>query len=175
VRTTENFKVVYKLGLFLLVACLLTSPVVGQEKTSEINGVATDETGGILPGVTVTVINSTTGRSVTSLTSENGSYKARPLEPGRYSVKFAFAGEGDTMVVDTKGFNEKFWFDNGGLPHTEQLHLIERFTRADMKTMRYEVTVDDPGAYTRQWKSSWTLEWIPGEELPYFLCQDNRP
>jgi len=83
--------------------------------------------------------------------------------------------EGDTFVVDTRSFNEEFWFDNGGLPHTDQLHLTERFTRADMGTMRYEVTVDDPGAYTRPWKSSWTLSWVPGEETPYFLCQDNRP
>src|SRR5215467_1770246 len=83
--------------------------------------------------------------------------------------------EGDTMVVDLKGFNEKFWFDNGGLPHTEQLHLIEKFTRTDMKTMKYEVTIDDPWTYTKPWTSSWTFEWIPGEELPYFLCQDNRP
>jgi hypothetical protein len=83
--------------------------------------------------------------------------------------------EGDTLVVDLKGFNEKFWFDNGGLPHTDQLHLIEKFTRTDMKTMKYEVTIEDPGAYTKQWTSSWTLEWIPGQETPYFLCQDNRP
>lgn len=94
-----------------------------------------------------------------------------PLYYGRAVARW----EGDTMVVDLKGFNEKSWFDNGGLPHTEQLHLIERFTRVDMKTMRYEVTIDDPGAYTKPWTSSWTLEWIPGEELPYFLCQDNRP
>ena len=83
--------------------------------------------------------------------------------------------EGDTFVVDLKGFNEKFWFDNGGLPHTEQLHLIEKFTRADMKTLKYEVTVDDPATYTKPWTSSWTFEWFPGDELPYFLCQDNRP
>ncbi len=57
--------------------------------------------------------------------------------------------EGDTFVVDNRGFNEEFWFDNGGLPHTEQLQLTERFTRVDMGTMRYEVTIDDPGAYTR--------------------------
>jgi hypothetical protein len=91
---------------------------------------------------------------------------------------YGYAGgkwEGDTFVVDTKGFNEEFWFDNGGLPHTEQLHLIERFTRTDMGTMKYEVTIDDPGAYTRTWKSGWTLHWVPGEETPYFLCQDNRP
>ena len=83
--------------------------------------------------------------------------------------------EGDAMVVDTKGFNEKFWFTNGGLPHTEQLHLIERFTRTDSNTLKYEVTVDDPGAYTKSWSTGWTLQWMPGEELPIFYCQDNRP
>lgn len=94
-----------------------------------------------------------------------------PLYYGRAVARW----EGDTMVVDVKGFNEKFWFDNGGLPHTEQLHLIEKFTRVDMKTMRYEVTIDDPATYTKPWTSTWTFEWVPGEELPYFLCQDNRP
>ena len=83
--------------------------------------------------------------------------------------------EGDTLVVDSKGFNEKFWFSNGGLPHTEQLHLIERFTRTDMNTLKYEVTIDDPGAYTRSWSASWTLQWVAGEELPTYYCQDNRP
>jgi len=83
--------------------------------------------------------------------------------------------EGDTFVVDTKGFNEKFWFTNGGLPHTDQLHLIERFTRSDMNTLKYEVTVDDPGAYTKMWTSSWNLKWVAGEELPVYYCQDNRP
>ena len=83
--------------------------------------------------------------------------------------------EGDSFVVDLRQFNEEFWFDNGGLPHTEQLQMVERFTRVDMATLRYEVTIDDPGAYTRSWKSSWTLSWVPGEETPYFLCQDNRP
>ncbi len=82
--------------------------------------------------------------------------------------------EGDTLVVDTKGLNEKFWFSNGGLPHTEQLHLIERFTRTDMNTLKYEVTIDDPGAYTRSWTAAWTLQWVP-EDLPVSYCQDNRP
>jgi hypothetical protein len=83
--------------------------------------------------------------------------------------------EGDTWVVDTKLFNEEFWFDNGGLPHTEQLHLVERFTRPNLGTLHYEATIDDPGAYTRPWKSSWDLKWVAGEETPYFLCQDDRP
>jgi hypothetical protein len=83
--------------------------------------------------------------------------------------------EGDTLVVDSKGFNEGFWFSNGGLPHTAQLHVIERFTREDINTLRVEVTVDDPGAYTREWTGSWTMQWIDGKELPEYYCQDNRP
>jgi hypothetical protein len=83
--------------------------------------------------------------------------------------------EGDTLVVDTIDFNEDFWFSNGGLPHTEQLHLVERISRPDYNTLEYEVTIDDPGAYTRTWTASWALEWIPGEELPRYFCQDNRP
>jgi uncharacterized protein DUF6152 len=83
--------------------------------------------------------------------------------------------EGDTLVVDTRGLNEKFWMSNGGLPHTEQLHLIERFTRTDMNTLKYEVTIDDPGAYTRTWSAGWTLQWVAGEDLPTSYCQDNRP
>ena len=82
--------------------------------------------------------------------------------------------DGDTLVVDSIGFNERFWFSNGGMPHTKQLHLVERLTRTDMDTLKYEVTIDDPGAYTRAWTASWTLQWIAGEELPAFYCQDNR-
>ena len=41
--------------------------------------------------------------------------------------------EGDTLVVDTVGFNEGFWMDRGGLPHTDQLHTIEKFTRTDVR------------------------------------------
>jgi hypothetical protein len=94
-----------------------------------------------------------------------------PLYYGRSVGKW----EGDTLVLDTRGFNEDFWFTNGGLPHTEQLRLIERFSRPDFDTLKYDVTIDDPGAYTRQWSSGWTMRWVAGQELPRHLCQDNRP
>jgi hypothetical protein len=94
-----------------------------------------------------------------------------PLYYGRSVARW----EGDTFVVDTRGFNEDFWFTNGGLPHTDQLRLVERFTRSDFDTMRYEVTVEDPGAYTRPWKSTNTLRWVADEVMPRHLCQDNRP
>jgi len=83
--------------------------------------------------------------------------------------------EGDTLVIDTKGFNERFWFSNGGLPHTAQLHLVERLMRPDFDTLRYDVTIEDPGAYTRQWSAGWTLRWVAGEDMPEYFCQDNRP
>jgi hypothetical protein len=94
-----------------------------------------------------------------------------PLYYGRSVGKW----EGTTFVADTRGFNEDFWFTNGGLPHTEQLRLIEKFTRVDLDTMRYEVTVEDLGAYTRPWTSGWTMRWVGGEALPIHFCQDNRP
>jgi hypothetical protein len=94
-----------------------------------------------------------------------------PLYYGRTVGKW----DGDTLVVDTKGFNDKFWMSNGGVPHTDKLHLVERFTRTDANTLKYEVTIDDPGAYTKIWSSTWNLQWIPNEELPVFFCQDNRP
>ena len=48
-------------------------------------------------------------------------------------------------MIDTVGFNDKFWFDRQGTPHTEQLHTIERWTRVNEGTLRNEVTIEDPG------------------------------
>jgi hypothetical protein len=81
--------------------------------------------------------------------------------------------EADTLVVDTVGFNEKFWFTNGGLPHTEALHLTERFTRSDFGTLKYQVTVDDPQAYTRPWSGGWNIQWVPDEDIQEYFCEEN--
>ena len=81
--------------------------------------------------------------------------------------------EKDMLVVDTIGYNERFWIDREGMPHTEQLHLIERFTRTDFNTMKYEMTIDDPGAYTRPWTTGFFLRWSP-EEMLEFICQENN-
>ncbi|HET7609702.1 MAG TPA: hypothetical protein VFL84_13565, partial [Gammaproteobacteria bacterium] len=94
-----------------------------------------------------------------------------PLFYGRSVGKW----EGDTLVIQTTDFNERFWFTNGGLPHTDMLQLTERFSRPNYDTLHYEVTIDDPGAYTKPWKSSWDLRWVGGEDLPNYFCQDNRP
>ena len=80
--------------------------------------------------------------------------------------------EGDTLVVETRGFNERFWMDRG-TPHTEQLRLTERFTRVDLNTMHYQATIDDPGALTMPFTTrlvAWA--WVPGAELYEYVCQD---
>jgi hypothetical protein len=85
--------------------------------------------------------------------------------------------DGDTLVIDSVGFNEKQWAA-GAYPNTEQLHLTERFSRPNLKTLTYEVTIDDPGAYTKPWPARWTIsettgsKWIPGGEMFEYICED---
>jgi hypothetical protein len=61
--------------------------------------------------------------------------------------------ESDTLVVDTVGFNDKTWLDHVGHPHSDALHLVERFRRVNHDTLELAVTFDDPKAYTRTWSS----------------------
>jgi hypothetical protein len=79
--------------------------------------------------------------------------------------------EGDTLVIDTTGYNEGFWLDRRGLPHTDKLHIIERFTRDNAAAIRYEVTVDDSGAYTAPWTARFNLRWDNDIELFEYICQ----
>jgi hypothetical protein len=81
--------------------------------------------------------------------------------------------EGDTLVVDTVGFNEKVWIDNLGMPTTDKLHTIEKFTRTSYSQIKYEITIDDLGAYTAPWTSGFYLRWAPGESFE-FVCQENN-
>ena len=84
--------------------------------------------------------------------------------------------EGDTLVIDTVGYNDKFWFDSRGTPHTEQLHTIERWTRVNFGTMVNDFTLDDPGAYARPVQLRFTATHIRlGLDLLEFIClEDNQ-
>lgn len=82
--------------------------------------------------------------------------------------------EGDTLVVDVVGFNGKAWLDQAGHAQTERAHLIERYTRTDSLTLKYEVTIDDPGAYSKPWTTSNTVRWRPAMELMEYVCQENE-
>jgi len=81
----------------------------------------------------------------------------------------------DTLVVDTVGFNDKFWFDYLGHPHTEQLHTVERYMRTDLGNMTIEVDINDPGAYTKPFTTTGQARLQkPGDELLEYICQENN-
>jgi hypothetical protein len=82
--------------------------------------------------------------------------------------------EGDTLVVDTVGFSDKTWLDPGGHVHTDQLHTVERFTRIAQDRLRYEFTIDDPGAYSKPWGWSYNLELHPDWEIIEYVCSENN-
>jgi hypothetical protein len=81
--------------------------------------------------------------------------------------------EQDTLVIDTTGFNDKGWLE-GVRPQTERLHIVERYRRVDLGSMTVEITVDDPGAYTRPWKIRRALQLAPGEEILEYVCNENH-
>ena len=92
------------------------------------------------------------------------------LTPSYYGHSIGW-WEGDTLVVDSVGYNEGFWIDRGQLPHTDKLHLIEKYTRTALDTMKYELTIDDPGAYTAPFTGTSNLRWENGTELFEYVCQ----
>jgi hypothetical protein len=82
--------------------------------------------------------------------------------------------DGDTLVVDTRGFNGKTWLDQLGRPTTDKLHVVERFHRTDYGHMKIDVTIDDPGAYTKPWSVSQVVYLRPDTEPLEFICNENN-
>jgi hypothetical protein len=81
---------------------------------------------------------------------------------------------GDTLVVDTKGFNGKAWLDLLGKPSTEALHVIERFHRKDFGHMDIQITIDDPKAYTKPWTVTEHVRLLTDTELMEAICNENN-
>jgi hypothetical protein len=82
--------------------------------------------------------------------------------------------EGDTLVVDTVGFNDKTWLDGGALPHSEALHVVERIRRPDHDTLVDDFTIEDPKAYTKSITSRQVYKLKPGWEIREFVCEENN-
>jgi hypothetical protein len=80
--------------------------------------------------------------------------------------------EGDTLVVDSTGFNDKTWFDRAGNFHSGALHVVERFTPRSADTLTYEVTIEDPNVFTRPWTMRMPLyrRVEPDAEILEFRC-----
>lgn len=83
--------------------------------------------------------------------------------------------EKDALIVDTVGFNGKTRLDTLGHPHSDQMHVIQRFEFTDADHLAYEVTIDDPKTYTRPWKNTRVFTRMkPGEEIIEYSCEENN-
>ena len=80
--------------------------------------------------------------------------------------------DGDTLVVDTIGFNDRSWLN--AYPHTEQLHTVERYRRAEYGRLDIGVVFEDPGTFSRPWTMNLIWYLAPDEELIEFVCENNR-
>jgi hypothetical protein len=81
--------------------------------------------------------------------------------------------EGDTLVVDTVGFNEKTWLDRDGHPHSDQLHVTERFHRVDRDNMQIDIAMEDPKALAKPWKTQLNFQLRPDWDIMELACTDN--
>jgi hypothetical protein len=91
------------------------------------------------------------------------------LDPSWWGDSIGWYENGDTLVIDTIGTNGRAWLSQQGHPSTEKLHLIERYRRVDAKTLEFDVTVDDPGAYTKPFSSrrNLRLSAVPFMQSPW--------
>jgi hypothetical protein len=81
--------------------------------------------------------------------------------------------DGDTLVVDTIGFNDKTWLDGDGHPHSDGLHLVERIRRTCHDAMSIDFTIDDPKAYSKPWAAHNNFELRPGWNIGEVVCVDD--
>jgi hypothetical protein len=81
--------------------------------------------------------------------------------------------DGDTLVVDSIGFNDKT--EINGYRHTEKLHVVERFSRPDFDTLQYEATIEDPNVFAGPWVIRRTFPFLPEyDQINEFVCENNR-
>lgn len=101
--------------------------------------------------------------------------RALPKDPNPSWMGYS-AGrwEGDTLVVESTGFNERSWLDMGGHPHTESLRTTERFRRTTFGHMDLQVTFDDPKAYKKPWSISFGVNLAPDTEMLEYVCAENE-
>jgi hypothetical protein len=82
--------------------------------------------------------------------------------------------EGDTLLVDTAGFNDRAWLDAAGHPHSDAMHVTERFYRRDLGHMEVQITVDDPQSYTQPFTVKITELLMPDTDLIESVCLENE-
>jgi hypothetical protein len=119
---------------------------------------------------------------LTMLFMEGNRFRVIPMNAGHpKDIDPSFMGdavgrwEGDTLVVDNVGFKVRTTLDQIGMPHTEQLHVIERYRRVAKEQLEIRVTIEDPGAFTRPWEAKVNYRLAPaGTRMIEDVCENNR-
>jgi hypothetical protein len=117
---------------------------------------------------------------VALLYEQNTWFKVIPIDKPHRDIVPTWFGDsvgrwdGDTLVVDTVNFNGRTRLDTIGHPHSDALHVIERFTRTDAGHIAYEVTIDDPKIFTKTWTNKRTFTLRPDWEIMEYSCEENN-
>jgi hypothetical protein len=125
-----------------------------------------------------------TGNQITMLFEEQNHFRIIRLggtHPGEADLDPSYMGdsighwEGDTLVVDTVGLNDKTTLDMVGTPHSEALHVTERYRRIAADMLDVTVTIDDPKTFSKPWQAhtQWRLG-KPGSQVHEYICENNR-
>jgi hypothetical protein len=93
------------------------------------------------------------------------------VEPESYTGQSVASWDGDTLVVDTVGFNDKTWLDETGKPHSGDLHLIERYSRPDLGHLKVQLSLDDPKAFTKPYNFDRVFTLANDRDLQEYVCQ----
>jgi hypothetical protein len=99
--------------------------------------------------------------------------KDKELDPTWMGTSFGH-WDGDTLVVETRGFNDKTNLDTVGHPHSDQMKVTETYRRADANHLTYEVTIDDPKTYTKPWTNTRTFTLRPDWDIMEYSCEENN-
>ena len=101
--------------------------------------------------------------------------RTHPVDPNPAWLGYSIGRwDGDTFVVDTRGFNDQTWLDDAGHPHSDAMRTTERFRRRDFGHMEMTLTIDDPKAYTRPWSVSIPFVLLPDTELIESVCDNEK-
>ena len=96
-----------------------------------------------------------------------------PLKPSWYGESVGHY-EGDSLVIDTVGLKAGTHVDQFRTPHTDKLHVTERFTRLDTMTLQHTATIEDPEFYTQPWTVQINVSYNPTSQLLEYICQENE-
>jgi hypothetical protein len=96
------------------------------------------------------------------------------LEPNSWTGDSIARWEGDSLVVDSIGFNDRTWLDDTGKPHSDELHVVERYRRPNFSRLEIQYTIEDSKALTKSFTFARVMTLVPDRDLQEYFCTDTN-